>query len=39
MRLEKWPPMEKDWRPVRFGGAERWEAEFPDWPPWVAGKA
>ena len=25
--------MQRDWGPVRFGGAERWEAEFPDWPP------
>lgn len=28
--------MQKDWRPVRFGGAKRWEAEFPDWPPSIA---
>jgi hypothetical protein len=33
VRLEGWPPMQRDWRPVRLGGAERWEAEFPDWPP------
>lgn len=30
--------MQKDWRPVRFGGAKRWEAEFPDWPPSLVSK-
>lgn len=38
VRLEGWAPMQRDWRPVRFGGAKRWEAEFPDWPPSSAGK-
>jgi hypothetical protein len=33
VRLEGNPPRQADWRPVRYGGAERWEAEFPDWPP------
>ena len=32
-RLEGKAPTSGDWRPVRFGGAERWEAEFPEWPP------
>jgi hypothetical protein len=32
-RLEGKAPTLSDWRPVRFGGSERWEAEFPDWPP------
>lgn len=37
-RLEGKAPTSGDWRPVRFGGAERWEAEFPDWPPASVGK-
>lgn len=32
-RLEGKAPTSGDWRPVRFGGGKRWEAEFPDWPP------
>lgn len=32
-RLEGQAPRNTDWRAVRRGGAERWEAEFPDWPP------
>jgi hypothetical protein len=31
--LEGKAPTSGDWRPVRFGGAERWETEFPEWPP------
>lgn len=37
-RLEGRAPTTMDWRPVRFGGSERWEAEFPDWPPASVGK-
>ncbi len=33
VRLEGRAPTTLDWRPVRFGGAERWEADFPAWPP------
>ncbi|HEX5762617.1 MAG TPA: hypothetical protein VFY04_05805 [Solirubrobacterales bacterium] len=33
IRLEGQAPRSSDWRPTRFGGAERWEAEFGDWPP------
>jgi Homing endonuclease associated repeat len=33
VRLENRAPTLLDWRPVRFGGSERWEAEFPAWPP------
>ncbi|MHB2000936.1 MAG: homing endonuclease associated repeat-containing protein [Solirubrobacteraceae bacterium] len=32
-RLEGQAPRNIDWRAMRLGGAERWEAEFPDWPP------
>jgi hypothetical protein len=32
-RLEGRAPTSGDWRPTRFGGARRWEAEFPAWPP------
>lgn len=37
-RLEGQAPRNIDWRAVRLGGAERWEAEFPDWPPSSVGK-
>jgi hypothetical protein len=37
-RLEGRNPTLSDWRPVRFGGSERWEAEFPDWPPSSMGR-
>ena len=33
VRLEGRVPTQADWRPVRLGGAKRWEAEFPEWPP------
>jgi Homing endonuclease associated repeat len=33
VRLEGRAPTTLDWRPARFGGSERWEAEFPAWPP------
>jgi len=33
VRLEGRAPTSQDWRPVRFGGAARWEAEFGEWPP------
>jgi len=38
VRLEGRAPTSSDWRPVRFGGSERWEAEFPDWPPASMGR-
>jgi hypothetical protein len=38
VRLEGKPPTSNDWRPTRFGGAERWEDEFPDWPPASVGR-
>lgn len=38
VRLEGRAPTSKDWRPVRFGGAARWEAEFGDWPPASIGR-
>jgi deoxycytidylate deaminase len=37
VQLEGRAPTSLDWRPVRFGGSERWEAEFPDWPPTSVG--
>jgi len=33
VKLEGRAPTQIDWRPTRFGGTERWEDEFPDWPP------
>jgi len=33
VRLEGRAPTTLDWRPVRLGGARRWDDEFPDWPP------
>lgn len=33
VRLERRTPTVADWRPMRFGGSRRWEAEFPAWPP------
>jgi hypothetical protein len=38
VRLEGRAPTSKDWRPTRFGGAARWEAEFGDWPPASIGR-
>lgn len=38
VRLEGRPPTSLDWRPVRLGGTERWEAEFPQWPPGSVGR-
>lgn len=38
MRLEGRAPTLADWRPLRFNGSERWEAEFPDWPPASVGR-
>ena len=32
-RLEGRPPTQIDWRPRRHGGSERWQREFPRWPP------
>lgn len=32
-RLEGSPPTQRDWRPPRYGGAERWQRAFPRWPP------
>lgn len=37
VRLEGRPPAMQDWRARRLGGAERWEEEFPDWPPGSVG--
>ncbi len=37
VRLEGRAPTSSDWRPVRFGGSQRWETEFPDWPPTSVG--
>jgi hypothetical protein len=37
-RLEGRAPTSLDWRPARFGGAERWEAEFGDRPPASIGR-
>jgi hypothetical protein len=36
--LEGKVPTWADWRPARFGGAERWEAEFGEWPPASVGR-
>jgi Homing endonuclease associated repeat len=36
--LEGRTPTSSDWRPVRFGGAERWDTEFPAWPPASLGR-
>ncbi|HYP55661.1 MAG TPA: helix-turn-helix domain-containing protein [Solirubrobacterales bacterium] len=33
IRMEGRAPTSRDWRPRRFGGAERWEEEFGEWPP------
>lgn len=38
VRLEGRAPTSLDWRPVRFGGSERWDAEFPNWPPASVGR-
>lgn len=38
VRLEGRAPTTLDWRAVRLGGAERWEDEFPDWPPASVGR-
>jgi len=38
VRLEGRAPTSKDWRPIRFGGAPRWEAEFGEWPPASIGR-
>jgi hypothetical protein len=38
IRLEGRAPTSGDWRPTRFGGAARWEAEFGDWPPASVGR-
>jgi hypothetical protein len=38
MRLEGQAPTSLDWRPAPLGGAERWEAEFGDWPPASVGR-
>lgn len=36
--LEGRPPAMQDWRARRLGGAERWEEEFPVWPPGSVGR-
>jgi hypothetical protein len=33
INLEGRTPTTADWRPLRHGGAARWEEEFGDWPP------
>lgn len=37
-RLEGRPPAMQEWRAQRLGGTERWEAEFPAWPPGSVGR-
>lgn len=38
IRLEGQAPTTADWRPLRYGGAPRWEEEFGVWPPASVGR-
>lgn len=38
VRLEGRAPTSADWRPLRYGGAARWEEEFGTWPPASVGR-
>ncbi|HET7444260.1 MAG TPA: hypothetical protein VFJ57_06350 [Solirubrobacterales bacterium] len=38
IKLEGRAPTQEEWRPLRRGGAPRWDEEFGDWPPASAGR-